>query len=98
MQYPNRYVNIFFVQVGYETAYGFSGFSVKNWGKGKFFSDDIMLLVRSPIFANILLSLCTEKCSGAVKCLQILAIWLCVVSLEKILTFTNAQTFAAGKQ
>ena len=43
--------------------------------KGKFFSEDIMLLFRSPIFANILLSLCTEKCSEAVKCLQILAIW-----------------------
>ena len=29
--------------------------------KGKFFSEDIMLLVGSPYFANILLSLCTEK-------------------------------------
>ena len=45
------------------------------FSKGKFFSEDIMLLVRSPIFANILLSFSTEKCSGAVKCLQILAIW-----------------------
>ena len=38
-------------------------------GKGTFFSEDIVLLVGSPYFANILLSLCTEKCSGAVKCL-----------------------------
>ena len=42
--------------------------------KNKVFSEDIKLLVKSPMFANILLSLYTEKCSGAVKCLQILAI------------------------
>ena len=35
--------------------------------KCKFFLEDIMLPFRSPIFENILLSLCTEKCSGAVK-------------------------------
>ena len=43
--------------------------------KGTFFSEDIMLLVGSPYFANILLFLCTEKCTGAVKCLQNMAIW-----------------------
>ena len=46
----------------------------QGWRKGKFFSEDIMLLVGSPYFANILLSLCTEKCSRAVKCLQNMAI------------------------
>ena len=43
-------------------------------GKGKFFSEDITLLVRSPIFANILLLLNIFQYIGTVKCLQKLAI------------------------
>ena len=44
-------------------------------GKGKFFSEDITLLVRSPIFANILLLLNIFQYIGTVKCLKKLAVW-----------------------
>ena len=43
--------------------------------KGKFFSEDITLPVRSPIFPNILLLLNIFQYIGTIKCLQKLAIW-----------------------
>ena len=46
----------------------------KRLSKVSFFSEDITLLVRSPIFANILLLLNIFQYTGMVKCLQKLAI------------------------